>query len=78
MAPGGAGYGTPGQVSVHPLDAELCLPGRSYSYEVCRRLVGLAVLGPFDEAVGLLAEATGVKIAKNSKQIDGNNRAIVG
>ena len=62
------GYGAPGAVSVHPLDAELRLPGRSYSYEVCRRLVRLAVLGPFGEAVDLLAEAPGVKIAKRAAE----------
>ena len=62
------GYGAPGAVSIHPLDAELRLPGRSYSHEVCRRLVRLAVLGPFGEAVDLLAEAPGVKIAKRAAE----------
>ena len=43
------GYAAPGHRSVHPLDAELCLPARSFSYEVQRHLARAAVCGPFDE-----------------------------
>jgi hypothetical protein len=53
---------------VHPLDAELCLPGRSYSYEYQRHLVRAAVCGPFDEAIGFLAEMTGARIPKRSAE----------
>ena len=45
------GYGAPGRQSIHPLDAELHLPARSYSYEVQRHLVRAVVCWPFDEAV---------------------------
>ncbi|MGH9223807.1 MAG: ISKra4 family transposase, partial [Acidimicrobiales bacterium] len=62
------GYGAPGHDSVHPLDAELQLPARAYSYEICRRLVRAAVCGPFDEAVALVADTTGVAIPKRSAE----------
>lgn len=62
------GYGAPGQDSVHPLDAALRLPGRCYSYELQRRLVRVAVCGPFDEAVSILAELTGVEVPKRSAE----------
>ncbi|MGH8296552.1 MAG: hypothetical protein ACRETZ_13820, partial [Steroidobacteraceae bacterium] len=55
------GYAAPGRDSVHPLDAALGLPARCYSYELQRRLVRLAVCGPFEEAVATMAEMTGVK-----------------
>lgn len=62
------GYAVPGHPSVHPLDAALRLPERCYSYELQRRLVRLAVCGPFDEAVDILAEWTGQKIPKRSAE----------
>ncbi|MGH2866786.1 MAG: ISKra4 family transposase [Acidimicrobiales bacterium] len=62
------GYGAPGHPSIHPLDTELGLPGRMYSYEVCRRLVRASVLGPFDEAIVLLGEMTGTKIPKRAAE----------
>lgn len=62
------GYGTRGRPSLHPLDAELGLPARSYSYELCRRLVKGAVLGPFEEAVALIEDITGVAVPKRSAQ----------
>jgi hypothetical protein len=62
------GYGRPGHASIHPLDAELALPARCYSYELQRRLVTAAVHAPFDDAVRLLAEATGVAIPKRSAE----------
>jgi hypothetical protein len=40
------GYGRPGCGAVHPLDVELQLPARQFSYEVQRRVVKAAVLGP--------------------------------
>ena len=54
------GYGALGRASIHPLDAELGLPARAYSYEICRRLLKAAVCGPFDEATSFVAEMTGV------------------
>ena len=62
------GYSARGHGSVHPLDAELGLPGRCYSYEFQRRLVRVAVCGPFDEAVALMAETTGVAVPKRSAE----------
>lgn len=62
------GYGRPGRPSIHPLDAQLQLPARTYSYELQRRLVKKAVQGPFDEAVEGLNEATGVHLPKRSAE----------
>lgn len=62
------GYGARGRAAVHPLDAELGLPGRAYSYELQRRLVRAAACGPFDEAVALIAEMTGVAVPKRSAE----------
>lgn len=58
------GYGRRGRASIHPLDARLGLPARCYSYELQRRLVTAAVLGPFDDAVAIVADTTGVAIPK--------------
>ncbi len=62
------GYGSRGQPSIHPLDAELCLPARSYSYEICRRLTKAAVCGPFAEAISVIAEMTGVRLPMRSAE----------
>ena len=63
------GYGRRGTISIHPLDEQLQLPGRLYSYELQRRLVRQTVQGPFDEAVHSLREATGVKIPKRTAEV---------
>jgi hypothetical protein len=62
------GYGRRGHRSFHPLDAELQLPARIYSYEVQRRVVKAAVQGPFDEAIGLLADMNGIELPKRSAE----------
>lgn len=62
------GYGKPGRASIHPLDAELQLPARSYSYEIQRRLAKAAIQGPFDEAVEAVREGTGIVIPKRSAE----------
>jgi len=62
------GYSAAGTASVYPLDAELALPARCWSYELSRRLVRATVCGPFDEAIGLVAESTGVRIPKRSAE----------
>ena len=62
------GYGRRGQRWIHPLDAELQLPERVYSYEIQRRLVKAAVQGPFDEAIGLLADLNGIEVPKRSAE----------
>jgi hypothetical protein len=61
-------YSLPGRASIHPLDAELQLPARTYSYPVQRRLVKTAVQGPFDEALGWLADTTGIRVPKRSAE----------
>jgi hypothetical protein len=61
-------YGKPGRRSIHPLDAELQLPARHYSYEIQRRLAKSAAQGPFDEAIEILRDATGVTIPKRTAE----------
>lgn len=61
-------YGRPGRPSLHPLDAVLQLPGRSLSYELQRRLLKAAVKGPFDEALEVVAEFTGVVVSKRTAE----------
>ena len=62
------GYGAPGQRALHPLDVELCLPERIYSYECQRRLIRGVICGPFDEAIALVGEMTGVSVPKRSAE----------
>lgn len=62
------GYGAPGEDAIHPLDAELMLPARVWSYECQRRLVKAVVCGPFDEAIMLVAETTGTTVPKRSAE----------
>lgn len=60
------GYSLPGAPSFFPLDQELVLPARSFSYELQRRLVKAAVQNPFLESVHTIAELTGVSVSKRS------------
>jgi len=62
------GYGAPGHAAVHPLDAELMLPARIWSYECQRRLVRAVICGPFDEAIALVCEMTGTTVPKRSAE----------
>jgi len=62
------GYGLEGKSSIHPLDQQLQLPARTYSYVIQRRLVKKAVQGPFDEAIESLNESTGVRVPKRSAE----------
>jgi hypothetical protein len=62
------GYYQAGAATVHPLDVQLQLPHRSFSYELQRRLVQAAVQGPFDEATARVAEAPGVVVPKRSAE----------
>jgi hypothetical protein len=61
-------YATPGQTSVHPLDEQLQLPERSFSYPLQERVVRHAVQGPFDEAVLNVECDTGVRLSKRSAE----------
>jgi hypothetical protein len=58
------GYGAPGESSIHPLDEELNLPARRYSYVVQERAVRLAARGPFDEATDELSKTTAARLPK--------------
>jgi len=62
------GYGASGREAIHPLDAELMLPARIWSYECQRRLVKAVVWGPFDEAIALVCEMTGTTVPKRSAE----------
>jgi hypothetical protein len=62
------GYGAPGGEAIHPLDADLRLPARIWSYECQRRLIRAVICGPFDEAVALIAEIIGTTIPKRSAE----------
>ncbi len=62
------GYSMEGRKSIHPLDEQLQLPLRKYSYEIQRLVVKKAVQGPFDEVVDAVYEATGVRIPKRSAE----------
>jgi hypothetical protein len=61
-------YVAAGAASVHPLDEQLQLPERSFSYPLQERLVRHAVQGPFVEAVSNVEHATGVKVSKRSAE----------
>jgi Uncharacterised protein family (UPF0236) len=54
--------------SIHPLDEQLQLPERSFSYPLQERLVRHAVQGPFAEALQNVEQATGVKVSKRSAE----------
>ena len=60
------GYGGRGHPSIHPLDADLQLPERSFSYELQRRLVKAALQGPFREATSRIFDSTGLTIHNHS------------
>jgi hypothetical protein len=62
------GYAAAGQASVHPLDEQLQLPKRCFSYPLQERLVRHAVQGPFDEAVADVKQDTGVHLSKRSAE----------
>lgn len=60
------GYSRPGASGIFPLDRALTLPGRSFSYELQRRLVKAAVQNPFLDSVQTIAGLTGVAVSKRS------------
>ena len=62
------GYLHPGEATVHPLDEQVQLPRRSFSYELQRRAVKASIQGPFDEAIERVEESTGVKMPKRSAE----------
>lgn len=62
------GYYSPKIQALHPIDELLQLPRRCYSYEVQRRTVKMAVLGPFDEAIEMVRESMGIILPKRSAE----------
>lgn len=62
------GYAAPGHQAVYPLDRELGLPARIYSYECQRRLMRAVVCSPFDEAIAFIAEMTGTTVPKRAAE----------
>lgn len=62
------GYYTLKNIAIHPLDELMQLPCRCYSYELQRRIVKMAVQGPFDEATEMVAEMMGITIPKRSAE----------
>lgn len=61
-------YAAAGRAGVHPLDEQLQLPRRSFSYPLQERLVRHAVQGPFDEALADVERDTGVRLSKRSAE----------
>lgn len=60
------GYGREGAGSIHPLDETMQLPGRSFSYELQKRMVKAAVQGPFRESTERMQDMTGISVPKRS------------
>jgi len=61
-------YAAPECEAIHPLDESACLPARSFSYEVERRVVDEAVRGPFDEVIESVTKSTGNVLSKRSAE----------
>ncbi|MEA3224802.1 MAG: ISKra4 family transposase [Planctomycetota bacterium] len=59
-----AGYGQEGNRSLHPLDAELNLPDKKYSLELCRRVAEEAAKNSFDETLESINKYTGAHVPK--------------
>ena len=60
------GYSSRGRHSIHPLDVDLQLPARSFSYELQKRLIKAAIQGPFREATSRIFDSTGLTIHNHS------------
>jgi hypothetical protein len=58
------GYGGRGLESLHPLDAELNLPGESYSHTLQRRIAEASAKESYDEVVISIRDHTGVTVPK--------------
>jgi hypothetical protein len=59
-----AGYGKKGAESLHPLDAELNLPGERYSLELRRRVAEEAAKNSYDETLESIGKTTGGHVPK--------------
>jgi hypothetical protein len=60
------GYSRPGVPGIYPLDRDLQLPARCFSYELQKHSVLAAVQGPFQESIDRIAEFSGVSMPKRS------------
>ena len=58
------GYGRPGHASVHPLDDQLNLPVRRYSYILQKRGAKLVARGPYDEALDSISDFTAAHLPR--------------
>jgi hypothetical protein len=63
-----AGYGQQASRSLHPLDAELNLPDKRYSLELCRRVAEEAAKTSFDETFESIGKTTGGHVPKRQIQ----------
>ena len=61
-------YHHPGEESIRPLDEQMQLPERSFSYPVQHTLVRRVVQGPFDEAIETVNQFTGLNISKRTAE----------
>ena len=59
-----AGYGQEGSRSLHPLDAELNLPDKKYSLELCRRVAEESAKSSFDQTFESIGRNTGGHVPK--------------
>jgi len=59
-------YAARGRESVHPLDEELEVGKRSFTYEVQKRMIHEVVRGPYEEAMASVERNTGNRIPKRS------------
>lgn len=59
-------YSKPGEASIHPLEQMVQMPGRSFSYELQRRLIKESIRGPLDEARDSIEELSGHRVGKGS------------
>jgi hypothetical protein len=57
-----------GQDALAPMDAELNLPARLYSYGLQRHVVDAAIRGSFDTAIEAVQQATGVAVPKRQAE----------
>lgn len=62
------GYGTPGQESVHPLDAALNLPAERYSHALRKKVAAEAARSSFEEVVEAITEHTGAQVPKRQAE----------
>jgi len=62
------GYRTPGQESLHPLDAKLNLPHERYSHALRKQVAVEAARSSFEEVVEAITEHTGAQVPKRQAE----------